>query len=281
MLPLSSNDLTRHDPATKTLHAQWEQFKVTDEILHRKFWTNDKEGDSWQLVLPVGYRKEIMTTAHASVTGRHMGVKKTQTKVAKQAYWVGWSRDIRDFCRSCDICAKYHRGTTKRQGELQNMCVGAPCERVAIDVTGPHPQSNRGNKFMVTILDHFTKYAFAFPVRSHDVITVAKHLVERVFLVYGVSNQLLSDRGAEFEGSVMMEVCRLLEIVKLRKTLYMPSTNGALERVHRTLNTMLGKIVSENQRDWESHVPYVIAAYNAKEHSATGYGVRQGNAIPK
>jgi len=45
MLPLPSNDLTRHDPVLKTLHAQWERFKVTDEILYRKFWTNDREGD--------------------------------------------------------------------------------------------------------------------------------------------------------------------------------------------------------------------------------------------
>jgi len=171
-----------------------------------------------------------MSTAHASVTGGHIGVKKTQTKVAKQANWVGWSRDGRDFCRSCDVCAKYHRGTTKRQIELQNMCVGALWERVAIDLTGPHSQSSRGNKFMVTVLDHFNKYAFAFPVRSHDAITVAKHLVECVFLVYGVPNQIFSDRGAEFEGSVMTEVCRLLEIYKIRTTSYRPSTNGALER---------------------------------------------------
>jgi len=51
----------------------------------------------------------------------------------------------------------------------------------------------------------------------------------------------------------------------------MPSTNGALARVHRTLNTMLGKIVSEQQRDWDNHVAYVLAAYNATEHTATGY----------
>jgi len=138
-----------------------------------------------------------MRTAHASVTGGHMGVKKNQVKVAKQAYWVGWSKPVRDFCRNCDVCAKYHRGATKKQGELQNMWVGAPWERVAIDITGPHPQSTKGNKFMITVLDHFTKYAFAFPVRSHDTITVAKYLVERVFLVYGVPTQLLSDRGAE------------------------------------------------------------------------------------
>jgi len=99
-----------------------------------------------------------------------MGVKKTQTKVANRAYWVGCTRDVRNFCRRCDICAKYHRGTVKKQDELQNMCVGAPWERDAIDVTGPHPQSSKGNKFMVTMLDHFTKYAFAFPIRTHDVL---------------------------------------------------------------------------------------------------------------
>jgi len=98
------------------------------------------------------------------------------------------------------------------------MCVGAPWERVAINVTGPHPQSSRGNKFMVTVLDHFTKYAFAFPVGAHDAVTVGRHLVERVFLVYGVPLQPLSDRGAEFEGSLMTEVCRLLEIDKIRTT---------------------------------------------------------------
>jgi len=124
---------------------------------------------------------------------------------------------------------------------------------------------------MVTVLDHFTKFAFAFPVRAHDTVTVGKHLVERVFLVYGVPLRLLSDRGAEFEGSLMTEVCRLLEIDKIRTTSYKPSTNGAIERVHRTLNTMLGKIVSENQRDWDSHVAYMLAAYNATEHSATGF----------
>jgi len=62
-----------------------------------------------------------------------------------------------------------------------------------------------------------------------------------------------------------------MEIDKIRMTSYKPSTNGALERVHRNLSTMLGKIVSENQRVWDNYVAYVLAAYNATEHSATGY----------
>jgi len=118
LLPLSSDELARHDPVTKALHAQWERFKMTDGVLYRKFWSSNQDGESWQLVAPIAYRKEVMKTAHALVTGGHMGVKKTQLKVAKQAYWVGWTKDVRDFCRSCDVCARYHRGVTKKQGEL-------------------------------------------------------------------------------------------------------------------------------------------------------------------
>jgi len=86
LLPLTSNELARHDPRKKSLHAQWERFKVTEGVLYRKYWSNNQEDESWQLVAPVAYRKEVMRNAHASVTGGHMGIKKTQVKVAKQVY---------------------------------------------------------------------------------------------------------------------------------------------------------------------------------------------------
>jgi len=83
--------------------------------------------------------------------------------------------------------------------------------------------------------------------------------------------QLLSDRGAEFEGHIFQEICELLGVDKLRTTAYKLSTNGALEKMHRTLNTMLEKIVDEKQKDWDVHVVYVMTACNATVHSATGF----------
>jgi len=62
-----------------------------------------------------------------------------------------------------------------------------------------------------------------------------------------------------------------MEIDKLRTTAYQPSTNGAVERFHRTLNTMLGKVVSDTQRDWDDKLPAVMAAYRASPHESTGY----------
>ena len=48
-------------------------------------------------------------------------------------------------------------------------------------------------------------------------------------------------------------------------------TNGATERLHMTLNSMLGKIITEAQRDWDTNVQGVMAAYRATVHDATGY----------
>jgi len=75
LLAINSDELTRRDPITKSLHAQWECFKLKEGVMYRQYWQGREEDDMWQLVSPVDYREEIMQTAHASVMGGHMGVK--------------------------------------------------------------------------------------------------------------------------------------------------------------------------------------------------------------
>ena len=52
---------------------------------------------------------------------------------------------------------------------------------------------------------------------------------------------------------------------------YHPQTNSVAERFHGTLNVMMGRVVSEHQRDWDLQLPYVMAAYRASLHDSTGY----------
>jgi transposase InsO family protein len=69
----------------------------------------------------------------------------------------------------------------------------------------------------------------------------------------------------------MAELCRAFQIEKIRTTSYKPSTNGAVERFHRTLNSMLGKVVEESQRDWDHRLYEVMAAYRSTVHQSTGF----------
>ena len=123
----------------------------------------------------------------------------------------------------------------------------------------------------MTLICHFSKWAMAFPIPNNNAETVARILAERVFPIFGPPRQLLSDRGPEFESQVLASLCSWYGIDKLRTTAYKPSSNGAIERYHTTLNSMLAKVVSDNRRDWCMHVPTVAAAYRASIHEATQY----------
>ena len=181
--------------------------------------------------------------AHEGRTGGHLGPDRTAKQVQRRAYWVAWHKDVKAYIRGCDACARYTRGEAPKQGLLQSAPVGEPWERIAIDITGPHPVSKAGNRYILTVLDHFSKWAEAFPIRNHEATTVARLLADQVFSRFGIPLQLLSDRGQEFESHLMLELCAALGIEKLRTTAYKPSTNGAVERFHRTLNSMLAKVV--------------------------------------
>jgi transposase InsO family protein len=122
---------------------------------------------------------------------------------------------------------------------------------------------------MLTAIDHFSKWAEAFPLRCHTAQVVAKVLVTQLFSRFGCPKQVLSDQGQEFDGHLMTELCKHLRIDKVRTTAYKASTNGAVERFHRTLNSMLGKVIAEHQKDWDQWLPIVMAAYRASPHSAT------------
>ena len=83
--------------------------------------------------------------------------------------------------------------------------------------------------------------------------------------------QLFSDQGPEFGSELFLEMCRAIGIDKIRPSPYRWACNGMIERYHRTLNSMLGKIVEEIQRDLDTKLQFVMAAYRASVHDTTGY----------
>ena len=86
--------------------------------------------------------------------------------------------------------------------------------------------------------------ADAFQFRDHKAHTVENVLLDRLFSRFGMPEELLSDQGPEFESELVAEWCRALSVRKIRTSLDSPTTNGMLERLHRTLNQMIGKVVS-------------------------------------
>ena len=124
-----------------------------------------------QLLVPRRIVPEVIKSVHGGSTGGHFGIKRTLDQVKRRFYWPSWKADTIRFCKRCPECSEYHRGNW--QGPLQPVLAGARYERWYIDLTGPHPKSERGNIYILTCVDSFTKWAEAFPIRNKEAETVA------------------------------------------------------------------------------------------------------------
>ena len=65
-----------------------------------------------QVVLPESLRKYVMSSAHDTTTGGHLGIKKTREKIMSNFYWPGIYKDVARYCGSCDVCQKTLRNET-------------------------------------------------------------------------------------------------------------------------------------------------------------------------
>ena len=88
----------------------------------------------YQLVLPRSLRKEILTFLHSDPAGGHFGVRKTVEKVKEKFYWPSCSKDVALWCSMCSLCSSRRGPVTRQKARLGRYVIGAPLERVAIDV---------------------------------------------------------------------------------------------------------------------------------------------------
>ena len=243
---------------------------LREGVLYRKFESIGGDGSIWQLVVPRKLRKEILHQLHDAKTAGHLGCTKTQSRVSNRFYWHGSKSDVTRYCQSCDLCASRRRPHKTPRAPMQTYTVGAPLERVAIDVLGPLPVSNSGNKFILVIGDYFTKWTEAYALPNQEAKTVAKVVVEEFVCRFGVPRQLHSDQGTNFQSAIFKEMCVLLDIDQTRTTPFHPISDGMIERYNSTLEAMLSKFVHDNQKDWDEHLPFMMMAYRTAQHDSTG-----------
>jgi hypothetical protein len=256
----------------KSYWAQWERLEIQQGVLCLRSEPEDDLTNTWRTVVPRKLTKQIVTELHSGKASGHLGQTKTILKVKQRFYWTGLRADVQSCCRECIVCGARRTPNRKAKAALQQHIVGAPMERIAIDLIGPLPESTQGNKHILVIGDYFTKWVEAFALPNQEAVTVATKLVEEVVCRFGVPHQLHSDQGRNFESNVFAEMCKVLGIEKTRTTPYNPKSDGFVERFNRTLIDMVSKMIApeRQQRDWDEKIPFALMAYRSSIQESTG-----------
>lgn len=215
-----------------------------------------------QLVVPEKYRRDVMRVAHESIMAGHLATKRTVSRVMTEFFWPGITSDVKRFCRSCNICQRTVPKGRHIRAPLGKMpIVDIPFRRVAVDIVGPLvPITDKGNRYVLTLVDYATRYPEAVALPSIETERVAEALIE-VFCRVGFPREILTDRGAQFTSALMAEMSRLISLRQLTTTPYHPMCNGLVERFNGTLKLILKRLCAERPKDWDRYLGPALFAY--------------------
>ena len=264
----SQKEWQSQSKGVKDLWRYREQYFLDKEILWMRW--EGQQGVKNKLVVPMGMRELVMKEGHVNVMAGHFGVEKTQDKIKNSYFWPGMNGDIEVYVRGCLNCER-SKGGKKVRAQLESFVSGAPMEKVHIDVIGPLPRSKKGNVYILTIIDSFTKWVEAFPLPEQSAETVAKILVNDFITRMGCPQMIITDQGTNFESRLFAQVCDLLEIAKKRTTPYHPSANGQVERYNQTIIQMVRCAGMEHQNEWDVKLPLLMSAIRSTVNSTTGF----------
>ena len=265
------SDIAQYSVELKFYWNRLDSMVLEKEILYRKFESTNDKSYNLQIVLPKEMRNLVLKELHDSPTGGHLGVKKTIQRVKLRFFWYGLSKDVEKWCKKCDICASRKMPSKKPKFSMKQYNVGAPIERVALDIVGPLPKSKRGNKYILVACDYFTKWTEAWPMKNLEAKTVARKFVNHFVTKFGVPRQIHTDQGSNFESQLFKEMCTVLGSEKTRTTAFRPQSDGLAERANRTIQNILSSYVNANQNDWDEFLPLVTMGYNSSVQASTGF----------
>ena len=264
-------EMSSESVAIKALWSEWDRLNVNNGVLYIRWDSALDFQSSWRLVVPKDLKPIILKSLHGSPTSGHLGIGRTLAAAKPRFYWFRMKSDIESWVKQCNECCSRKPNPGKKHAKLKQYLVGAPLERVAMDICGPFPRSRKGNKYILVIADYFTKFVEAYPMRNMEASTVADFFVKEFVFRYGVPRQIHTDQGTNFNSALFKELCLLLGIQKTRTTGFHPQSDGLVERFNRTLLNMLSMFVSESQKDWDEWIPAVMFAYRATPQASTKF----------
>lgn len=211
----------------------------------------DVSGGTIRTYVPRVLRERIFQLAHSL---SHPSARITRHTIAQQFVWPSMNKDITQWCKMCLPC---QRSKVQRHTKLLPEKIPVPdrrFEHIHLDLVGPLPPS-RGARYLITMVDRFTRWPEAIPVADATADTVARAVFSHWVARFGAPRFITTDRGSQFEAALFAALVKLLGSTRCRTTAYHPAANGMVERWHRALKAAL---MCQENREWVDILPTVL-----------------------
>ena len=112
------------------------------------------------------------------------------------------NKDVQVYCQAC---AAWKTVRWLQKAEMFPYDVGFPMEEVAIDLMGPFSESEMGNKYILVILDSFSRWMEAYLDPNIEAKTIEEKFVMEFIFHFWVPIQIKSDWGSHTGQLLQMD----------------------------------------------------------------------------
>jgi len=217
-------------------------------------------------------RSQVISLFHDNPESGHFGALKTADLVSRDFYWPAMDATVRKYVAGCELCHRIRAPCHARHGlNMPLQPPSRPWEGVTMDFVTDLPEST-ASKYtgILVIVDRLTKMATYLPCRKDiDSPELARMFFEHVICKRGVPDNIVTDRGKEFNSRFWNRVCSHLSINHRLSTAFHPQTDGQTERQNQTMEQYLRAFCNYEQDNWVELFPLAKFAYNNSLHHPT------------
>jgi len=220
-----------------------------------------KINDEWKRIITKPQNEEIIRAVHEGLAAGHLGQKATEKKIKERYWWPGIYNEVQQFISTCDACQREKKPAKAK--DIYPMVATRPFQIVGIDHVGPLHQTKDGYQYLIVAQDYFTKWPIAQPTKTTNTDEALKFLWENIVTVYGVLEQIISDKGTAFTSEHWKRTVKTWGINHTPTTAANPQANGQVERFNQTLVRMIRKRLGVKKSRWIDLLPGVLMAYRS------------------
>jgi transposase InsO family protein len=200
----------------------------------------------------------------------HFSVDKTVERI-EHIYWFRRVRHtVKKYIKNCINCIYYKMKGGPKEGELYPLPKYAqPFHTLHVDHLGPFVKSKHGNRYLLVMVDSFTKFVFISAVKTTNSAEVISEL-DQVYKTFGNPRRIISDAGTAFTSKDFTQYCINKNIRLHTVATGMPRSNGQAERFNKTILEAMRTLGANSDEDcWDQCVTIVQQGLNSTIHKTT------------
>ena len=235
------------------------------DIIHRPGKEN-VVADTFSRIASVGHPLQELHNLHEQLC--HPGITRLAHFVRTKNLPFSLEQ-VKTVNNSCKACAHLKPKFLRSEGKLINAT--APFQRLSIDFKGPLPASRSGNQYLLTIIDEYSRFPFAYPCRDMTSKTVIQCLTH-LYSIFGTSDMVHNDRATDFLSDETRKFLLNKGVATSKTSRYNPQCNGQVEKLNGTLWKAIQVTLHSrklNACDWESVLPDTLHSIRSLLCTAT------------